>query len=275
MKKISFKTFILIGLMLITFFLIACSANNQLARMSSEDKWKNAENYFNRGKYNRAIPYYQQLVLKRRSIFVAEAQFKLAECFFRRGDRESLLEAIFEYQEFLRLFADHRLASEAQYNIALSYKLLSLSPHFTQEETHRAIDLFNRFIERHPFDDRVDEARKSIADLEYKLIEKIYLNGYIYFKMRDYPAAELYLNEIIQLGNADKLEKLSMYYIALIHIDRREDAAAYTALQHLKTHFPNDRETKIIENRYNRINARIFKMNYFQVIMYALLGSGD
>jgi|GEM_PF-188229 len=255
---ITIKTFLII----MFFFINACTNNSAIQRMPSDLKWQTAEEFFNKGRFHKAIPYYQQLVLERNSIFVADAQFKLGECYFYRGKRDDLVDAIFEYQEFLRLFSDHRLAANAQFRLGECYAKLSLSADYTQEDTNRAIEYFSRFIERFPLDDRIDEANDYISKMQSKLIEKIYLTGYIYFKTRDYPSAELYLNEIIMLGNKNDFEKMAIYYIALIHIDRQEKEAAHVAMEQLKNNFPDSREVLKAENRYKRMNSRFFRMLY-------------
>ena len=264
-EKTCLKTslFTLIIIILIFFlFLSACTQHSNIHRLPSDEKWRIAEDYYNRGKFTRAIPYYTQIVLERSSIFVAEAQFKLGECYFNRSGRDNLIDAIFEYQEFLRLFADNRLAPDAQYRIAQSYARLSLSPDYTQDETDRAIEHFSRFIERYPTDTRVNEAVVYINDMQMRKLEKIYLNGYIYYKIRDYPSAELYLNEIIELGHKNDLEKMSYFYIALIHIDRKESELARETIDLLNSFFPDAKETKKAETRYKRMNSRFFRLIY-------------
>lgn len=243
LKKILF-------IIVLVSLLIGCSSKKTLSQLPSEVKWQRAEAYFNARKYPRAIPYYQQLIFEKNSIYTGDAQVKLGDCYF---NTRKFVEAIFEYQELLRLFPDHRLASDAQFKIGLSYTRLSLSPHFTQEETHRAIENFTRFIEKYPNDSRVAEAYKHIADMQIKLIEKVYLNGYIYFKMRDYSASLLYLNEIIALGNRNELEKKSLYYVTLIHIDRKDKEAAMATYQQLKNFFPETKELRRIQKRISRI----------------------
>ncbi|MCL2064387.1 MAG: tetratricopeptide repeat protein [Candidatus Cloacimonetes bacterium] len=256
------KTLILLIVVFLCFVFTSCSQNKTIQRMPSDEKWRIAEEYFNRGKFNRAIPYYQQLVLERSSFFVADAQFKLGECYFNRGGRDNFIDAIFEYQEFLRLFADHRLAADAQFRIAQSYSRLSLSAEYTQEDTNRAIEHFTRFTERYPTDSRVSEAYTYIAEMQMKILEKVYLNGYIYYKTRDYPASELYLDEIIALGHRNDLEKMSWFYKALIHIDRRESEEAMTAIETLQRYFPESKEVRKAETRFKRMNSRFFRFIY-------------
>jgi len=254
-KKIIFIGFIIIAI-------LSCSSNKAINRMNSDQKWEAAESYFNNGKYTRAIPYYEHLVLERSSIYVAEAQFKLGECYFNKGKHEDFIDAIFEYQEYLRLFSDGRLAADVQFRIAQSYANLSLGPEFDQDDTNRAIEHFNRFIERYAFDSRVPEAYRYINEMQLKLLEKVYLTGYIYYKTKDYPAAELYFNEIIALANRNELEKKSYFYIALIHIERQDAEQAMMAIEHLRTYFPDSKELRKAESRYKKINSRLFRLFY-------------
>ena len=241
------------------FLLIACSSRKNLSQMPSEVKWQRAENFFNRKKFNRAVPYYEQLIFERSSIYTAEAQFKLGECHF---NMKKYIEAIFEYQELLRLFPDHKNAADAQFKIGVSFARLAGSAHHDQTETERAIDAFTIFGERYPTDPRLAEAFKFIADMQMILIEKVYRNGYIYFKMKDYPASQLYLNEIMRLGNRNDLEKKSAYYNALIHIDRREHESAKLYVAHLTEHFPNSREQIRATRRLSRIDSKLWHLLY-------------
>jgi outer membrane protein assembly factor BamD len=230
-----------------------------MANMPSEVKWQRAEAYFAKKKYHKAVPFYEQLVFERSSIYTADAQYKLGDCHF---NRKRFADAIFEYSEFMRLFPDHSRAADAQFQIGLSYVRLSMSPHFDQSETERAIDIFTIFGEKFPLDPRVSEGYAHITNMQMKLITKIYQNGYIYFKMKDYPAAQLYLNEIMALGNRNDLEKKSAYYNALIHIDRREGSEATRYIEHLKTHFPDSRELRSTEKRFSRMHSKIWHLLY-------------
>jgi len=250
-------------LIILALFLAGCASGaTYMRRLSSEAKWQTAEAHFERGRFNRAIPYYQQLVFERSSIYVADAQFKLGECYFLRRGRDNLVDAIFEYQEFLRLFPDHILSADAQFRIGEAYLRLSLGPDFTQDESNRAIESFTRFIEKYPHDSRVPEAFNHIAEMQLKILEKVYLTGYIYYKMKDFPAAQLYLNEIIALGNRNDLEKMAMFYTALIHIERQEETEALEAIEHLRRHFPGSKELRRAERRFGRMNSRFFRLFY-------------
>ena len=247
-------------MVVMSIFIVSCSSHKSLANLPSSVKWERAEDFYNREKFNKAIPYYQQLIFERSSVYTAEAQFKLGECYF---NIKKYIDAIFEYQELLRLFPDNLLAVDAQYRIGEAYVKLSLKPELTQEDSHRAIDNFTRFIEKYPQDSRIPEAYKHIADMQIKLIEKTFKNGYIYFKIKDYPASQLYLSDIIELANRNELEKKSVYYNAIIHIDRKEEAEALNSIDHLKRYFPESKELKVAEKRFKRMNSWFWRMVYF------------
>ncbi len=239
----------LYGGLLILLFSTACSLNNDLSVLSSQNKWETAQNYFQKAKYEKAIPYYQQLILERNSAYTAESQMKIGDCYF---NIKKYNDSIFEYQELLRLFPDFKDANNAQYNIGLAYFNLSEGPHYTQDETNKSIDAFQEFIDKYPSDQRRNEAYNYIQKCQNKLIEKNYLAGYIYYKIEDYSSALMYFNEIIDLGNKDKLELKSLYYSGIIYYERKELELLYNIQTKLKDNFPDAKETRrIIEKTVN------------------------
>jgi outer membrane assembly lipoprotein YfiO len=228
--------------------------------MPSDLKWQTAENYFNRKKYNKAVPYYEQLLFERNSIYTADAQFKIGECYFRVG---KFVDAIFEYQELIRLFPDNSKVADAQFQIGIAYYNLSSNPHYDQSETERAIEAFAIFNEKFPQDNRTKDTDGYINEMQLKLIEKLFINGYIYFKMKDYPASQLYLREVMAHNLLNNLDKRSAYYNALIHIDRRERDDAMAYIEFLQKHFPNSKEYNSALKRFSRIDSKLWHYLYF------------
>jgi outer membrane protein assembly factor BamD len=243
MKKILFVSLILI-------VLIGCSKNQLTREMPVEDKMNIAEELFDQGKYHKAIPYYTNIVLDRNSIYTAKAQMKLGDCYFYQ---DNFLEARFEYEELIRLFKNYEDISKAYFNIGVCYFEESLSPHYTQEETEKAIISFETFIEKFPFDERIDEALDYLEKCEYKLLEKKYNNGYAYFKMYDYSSALLYFDEITALNIIDKIDKMSLFYSGRIYIARKDKANALLIVDKMNTRYPDSKETKKINNLFKKL----------------------
>ncbi len=232
-------------LLLITIILGACSSNKTLENMPVEEKMKIGNELFARKKYNRAIPYYTDVAFERNSSYTAEAQTRIADCYFRQN---KFIDAIFEYEELIRLFPDYDSIDHAYFRIGVCHFERSLSPHYSQEETNSAIAAFEIFIEKFPFSQQKTEAIEYINKCHYKLLEKKYYGGYAYYKMYDYSAALIYFDEIIKLGNINEIDKNSLYYAAKIYIVRKDKDNALKISEKLNTRYPDSKETHKINN---------------------------
>lgn len=242
MKKI-------IYLLLIAFLFLGCSNNKISKLIPLEQKMQLADEFFEQGKYHKAIPYYTSVALERNSLLSSKAQLKLADCYFNQN---KYAEALLEYQQYIQLFNDAEDISRAYFQIGVCYWEESLSPHYTQEETLSAIDAFETFLEKFPFDNRKKEAIEYIQKCHYKLLKKKYYNGYTYYKMWDYPAAMMYFNEIIELGNTNEVDKLSLYYAARIYLAQKDIDNALLMQKKLNSKYPESKETKKINKYFKR-----------------------
>ncbi|MEA1972360.1 MAG: tetratricopeptide repeat protein, partial [Candidatus Cloacimonadota bacterium] len=116
-----------------------------------------------------------------------------------------------------KLFPDYPEVDKAYYRIGLCSYNESLNPQYTQEETIKSAEAFERFIDKFPNNEKRDKAIEYIRNCHIKLIHKSYYNGYIYYKLKDYSSAELYLKEVIESQLHDEYEKKSYYYLAKIY----------------------------------------------------------
>jgi len=217
--------------------------------ISVDQKMELANSYYDQSKFNRAAELYLDVVFERSSKYTPTAQFRLAESYF---NQKRFSEAIFEYQEFIRLFPEHSNANIAYFRIGECYMNTSLNAHYSQYETVAAIDAFEVFLDRFPFDENREDALNYIQESQYKLLEKKYYNGYIYYKLYDYSAALMYFDEIITLGNRNDLDRKSRYYAALIFTERNNKQQAEAMMQSLQNYYPEESETEKIERIFSR-----------------------
>jgi len=235
--------------LIIILALFGCSRNRVRRTMPVERRMELANHYYDAGKYRRAIEHYTEVVFDRSSIHTPLAQFRLAESYFNMG---RYAESVFEYRELIRLFPDFREINTAYFRIGEAYLNQSSNPHYSQTETVAAINAFEVFLDRFPFDQKRNQALEYIQEAQYKLLEKKYYNGYIYYKLFDYSSALLYLDEIIALGNHNELDRKSRYYAALIHIEREDQEKAGPMVESMREYYPNTRETNRVVRLYNR-----------------------
>ncbi|MCF7918415.1 MAG: outer membrane protein assembly factor BamD [Candidatus Cloacimonetes bacterium] len=248
-KKIFYGIMVLI-------ILSACSGNRQLKQSNAAEAMKIADAYVERGKLKKAIPFYEKIINESNSILMAEAQMKLADCYFQRHD---YIDARFEYEEFIRRFSDSRDVAKAFYKIGVCYFELSLAPHYDQTETFSAIDAFTEYIDRFPFDERKKDAVEYINKCRYKLLEKRYYNGYAYYKISDFPSALLYFEEIIALNNLNELDKKSRYYSTMMYIVREDIINASEMAETFYTRYDNTPEARKLRNKIANLEKKLQK----------------
>jgi outer membrane protein assembly factor BamD len=251
LKKISLLIFLTA-----LFLFSGCSSTNTLQNLSHSEAKRIADEYFYSGKYKKAIPYYKKIVNESSSAFLAESQFRLADCYFQRRE---FIDARFEYQEFIRRFSGDPKVAEAFFQIGVCYYELSAAAHYDQTETFSAIDAFSDYLDKFPFHEKKKEALEYIEKARYKLLEKRFYNGYAYFKMSDYPAALLYFNDIIELDNLNELDLQSLYYSALIYIYRKDLTNTEIMFTQLNNKYPDARETAKISPKKDKLEKEIKK----------------
>ncbi len=225
---------------LIIILLLSACAQNQTP-LTTEEKLAKADELYELGKYARAAELYGDVYFERQSASSARALLRQADCYFKTN---KFAEARLSYQEFAESFPTHPEVSTAVFRYAVCLYEESLGPQYDQTETLQAIDAFRRFIEKYPNSDRYADAIGYIQKAQYKLIEKKYLTGYIYFKMKDYSSALMYFREVTDLGNTDRLDRESLYYSALLLHKQKLGDQARAEYERLVAKYPGSKEAK-------------------------------
>jgi outer membrane protein assembly factor BamD len=248
MKKIS--SLLTLLAMIALLVLMGCSRNRVIRGMTVEERMNRGNSLFERGKYSAAREFYESIVYDRTTVFTSTAQMRLADCYYHMN---KFTEARFEYEELIRLFPDFKEVTRAYFMIGVCYWESSLPAHYTQEDTNNAKASFQLFVEKFPHDERIEQAKEYVEKCDYRLLEKKYWNGYTYYKIHDYSAAELYFNEVIAVGMTDRIDRQSLYYSCRIHIRRADVTQAEIFYQKLQSKYPNAKETKNIEKRLAKL----------------------
>lgn len=236
---------ITIALLILVLGLSACSRNKP--QLSSEARLKAADELYAKGKYARAAILYDEISFERKSAATAYATLRQADSYFAIN---KFSDAQGKYEQFIGSFPDHPDVSTAYYRVGECLFERSLSPQYDQDETIGCIEAFNVFIEKFPEDTRFSSALDYIRKAQYKLLEKKYLNGYIHYKMKDYSAALMYFDEIIELGNTDELDRKSLYYSAKLHLHQKNKDKAQLSYNRLTNRYPGSKEAKRLSRRF-------------------------
>lgn len=227
-------------LILCVALLLLSACAKQKVYTGSEDKFNAANELFNKKKYARAAELYGDVYFERSSVNLATALLRQAECYTKLNRFTDARES---YEEFIQAFPKNKDIATAYYQVAFCLYEESFSPQYDQAETLACIGAFRTYLQKYPSDDRRDKALDYIRKAQYKLIEKKFNNGYIYYKMKDYSAALMYFREVIELGNTNDLDRRSLYYASLLSYRQKNLDAAGDYFSRLKDRYPGSKET--------------------------------
>jgi outer membrane protein assembly factor BamD len=209
--------------------------------MKTKELTMDAHFYFDRGlvemkkkDYPKAIQDFQTVVESfSGSEIVDEALYNLAEAHFKNED---YLTAAYEFERVYVDYPSSDYAPQAQYKKALSYFMESPKASLDQENTHLAIDEFNRFIENYPNNSLVADAQSKVEELREKLAYKEYLAAQLYYKMKNWDAAILYYQSIIKEYPRSAWVDDSQFGIGISYVKKKEyDKASEVFRQLLAT----------------------------------------
>ena len=187
------KVIVYNSLFLILIIGFSCGKFRKIEK--SEDwrvKYEGGLNYYAKKDYYRASVLFEQILPIVRGLPEGEkVQFNLAYCQFY--DRLYLL-ASEQFKTFYETYGRSSLAEEARYMYAYSLYLASPDPNLDQSSSIEAMAAMQEFLNRYRSSKFGEQANDIILITQAKLERKGFDNAYQYYKMRQYKAAIVALN---------------------------------------------------------------------------------
>jgi len=182
------KVFRVTLILLLGLTSVSCSDYQKL--LNSDDtptKYKEAEVYYNNGEYRKANRLLEQILPKYRGKPQAQRViFFFADSYFQT---KSYYLAAYQYENFVKTFPKSDRVQEATFKAAKSYYHQSPSYSLDQEDTYKAIEKLQIFINLYPNSQYNPEANQMISELQEKLEKKDFEIAKQYFTIRDYRAS--------------------------------------------------------------------------------------
>ena len=217
--------------------LIGCNGTEKLVKSNDFDaKYKAAMDFYEQGRYSKAIQLFENLSLHYRGRDYSEnISWYYGQSLLKEKDYYT---ASYQFKSFARQFPYSRNAEEALFLSA--YCKYQDSPSYTldQSATKEAIAEMEQFVDKYPQSVRVPEVNGYLDEMRNKLMLKDYEIAYGYYKIESYHAAYVALQHFLN------------YYP---ESDKREDAMYYM----LKSGFEygiNSREDKMKERLQQVVN---------------------
>lgn len=187
------KRFMIMGC--VALLAMAGCAQNKYRRSSPEAYYEAGQKALKDGRCYPAELFFRNMLMDYPgSHLTDDAQFGLgqaAQC------REEYLVAIFEFERLLNEYPVSPHAATARFQIGESYFQQARDIHHDQDETHKAIQEFTRFIEDYPQSDLVRDAEGRITDLKNRLALKDVEIADNYLKWGYIASSKLYAQSVI------------------------------------------------------------------------------
>lgn len=184
------KGFSLLGFMLvIALSITSCKSKFEKLRASSDTgrKYQEAIRLYNKKDYNKALTLFDDLVQRYRGRSEAEDLYYYYA--YTNYKLKDYISARYHFKTFADTYPSSPKAEECRFMTA--YCMYLESPVFSldQDNTYKAIESFQLFINLYPQSDRVAEASKLIESLRDKLEHKSFANAKLFLDIGDYQAA--------------------------------------------------------------------------------------
>ena len=177
--------------------LVGCSEYQKVLKSTDLDyKYEKAIEYYEEDDYFKALPLFEELIPLYRGSERAEiVYYYYCYCNYEQ-DMYSV--AAFHFKKFARTFPTSKHAEETLFMSGYCYFLLSPKATLDQSDTYRALDAMQLFINTYPENTLVDSSNTIMDRLRAKLETKSYMNSKQYFKLQDYKAAIIALNNTLK-----------------------------------------------------------------------------
>ena len=103
----------------------------------------------------------------------------------------------YHFRNFIKTYPNDELTQECEFMLAECFR--HESPRFSldQQNTRKAIQGYQMFINKYPKSDKVELANSRIEELRMRLEKKSFENSRLYYQLRDYKAAAIALKNTL------------------------------------------------------------------------------
>lgn len=184
------KSLVLLSfILLISVVFTGCKSKFEKLRASTDvaKKYQEAIKLYNNKDYAKALILFDDLAQRYRGR--AEAEDLSYYYAYTNYKLKDYLTARYLFKSFADTYPSSPKAEECRFLAAYCYYLDSPVYSLDQENTYKAIDALQLFINLYPKSDRLAEASKLIQDLRDKLEHKSFANAKLFLDIGDYQAA--------------------------------------------------------------------------------------
>lgn len=188
----------LLGILLVIASLVTSCGGYQ-ALLKSDDyekKYDAAVMYFDQEEYHKALPLLEDLMSYIRGTERTEdVYYYYAKSLYETGD---LRMASFRFLNLFNTYPHGKYAQEALFMHAFCLYRMSPPVELDQDNSKKAIDAFQSYINRFPTSDKIEQCNQYIDELMRKIERKAVRNAKLYHHMEEHKAAITALGTVLE-----------------------------------------------------------------------------
>jgi len=210
----------LVLLLVILLVLLACAPGKVKLFDRPEDQYEYAKMLYVKGNYYLATEAFQTVIFRFHGTSLADSvTFYMGMCYY---NQEDYILAVGEFKRLRLNYPNSPLADDAHYMTARSYFLDSPgNVGLEQDGVKDAIREIENFFEDFPNSAFRQNARELLDSCYCRLAHKDYKNGEVYYKIGDYQAARIYLEDVVTKYSCSEWVGKSLYRLG--EIDYKEE----------------------------------------------------
>jgi outer membrane protein assembly factor BamD len=176
----------------------SCKSKYEKLKASNDNakKYQAALNYYNKKNYSKALDLFETLVQRYRGQSQAEDLYYYYA--YSNYNLKDYTSARYHFKTFADNYPTSQRAEECRFMAAYCYYLDSPTYSLDQENTNKAIEALQLFINLYPKSERVAEAGKLIQNLRDKLERKAFENARLYLTIGDFQSAVMAFNNALR-----------------------------------------------------------------------------
>lgn len=177
-----------------------------------EYKYRKAKEYYDKEKYQKALPIFEELItLYKGTKSIDEYYYLYAMCHFEQA---SYLIAAFHFKNIYDSYPFSPYAEECLYRNALCYDKMSPKISLDQSNTQKAIEYYQLFVNSYPETEKMELCNQAIKRLHRKLEVKDFNSAELYYRTFHYKAAAVAFENLLEkYPDTQDAEKIQLYIV--------------------------------------------------------------
>jgi outer membrane protein assembly factor BamD len=190
--------FLLVAVVLIsTLLLTSCGEYNKVLKSTDANlKFNKGIEYYEEGRYDRALPLFEELI----SLYRGTSKSEKIYFYYAYSNyyMNNFLLSSYYFENFVRTYPLSEFAEEASFMSGYSDYRSSPVYSLDQEDTYNAIDNLQLFMNNYPESPLVDSCNVIIYELRGKLEKKAFENAFLYYRLGHYKSALIDFKNVLK-----------------------------------------------------------------------------